>query len=137
MVFETKETLDTNVILRIMLDDVPQQGNEARMLLHRKGVEYEVADLAVTEAVYVMQSFGMSHEKIVANFRCLFKYLNIRANFGLFDKVFPMYLKRSSLSFNDCCLAAYAELNEAEPLWTFDKKLAKQAKNTKLVEDKA
>lgn len=133
MVFETRETLDTNVILRIMLNDIPQQTEMARGILRRKGFVYDVPDLAVMEAVYVMQTLGLGREKVVAKLEGLFKYMNIQVNFGLFEKALPMYLEHPALSFNDCCLAAYAELNEAEPLWTFDKALAKQSGTAKLV----
>lgn len=133
MVFETRETLDTNIILRIMLSDIPEQAEKARALLRRKGFEYEVPDLAVMEAVYVMETLGLSREEAVADLCGLFKYMNIKVNLKLFEKVFPMYLGYPKLSFNDCCLAVYAELNEAEPLWTFDQALAKQSGTAKLV----
>jgi predicted nucleic-acid-binding protein len=51
----------------------------------------------------------------------------------LFEKALLLYLSRPALSFEDCCLSTYATLNEAEPLWTFDKKLASQAANTRLI----
>ncbi len=133
MAFRTEESLDTNMILRIMLKDVPEQCLKIVDLFMRQGVRYHVADLAIAEAVYVMQR-DYSREEIVSYLRNLFTMNEIRANFALFEKVFPMYLKHPELSFNDCCLAVYAELNEAEPLWTFDRKLAGQADNVKLVE---
>ncbi len=37
------------------------------------------------------------------------------------------------MAAEDCCLATYAELNDAKPLWTFDQKLARQAPDAKLV----
>lgn len=133
MAFRTEESLDTNMILRIMLKDVPGQCLKIVDLFMRQGVRYHVADLAITEAVYVMQR-DYSREEIVSYLRNLFTMNEIRANFALFEKVFPMYLEYPKLSFNDCCLAVYAELNEAEPLWTFDRKLASQVSNVKLVE---
>lgn len=133
MVFETRETLDTNVILRIMFGDVPEQAEKARALLRRKGFEYEVPDLAVTEAVYVMETLGLRRGEVVADLCGFFKYMNIKVNLKLFEKVFPMYLEHPKLSFNDCYLAVYAELNEVEPLWTFDRVLAKQSGTAKLV----
>ena len=54
-------------------------------------------------------------------------------NKELFERVFPMYLAYPNLSFNDCCLTGYAALNEAEPLWTFDRDLAKQSGTAKLL----
>ena len=40
------------------------------------------------------------------------------------------------LSFEDCYLATSAELSDAKPLWTFDRKLANQALAAKLVPQK-
>lgn len=133
MAFKTHESLDTNLILRLILGDIPEQREKVRELLRRPGVEYHISDLAITEAVYVMQSNGKSRSTIVSLLRQLFKTLNINANFALLTQVFPLYLNYPHLSFNDCCLSVYAALNESEPLWTFDRNLAKQSPTAKLL----
>lgn len=132
MVFRKRESLDTNVILRIMLMDVAEQCLKIQDLIMRQGYVYDVSDLAITESVFVMQR-DCTRVEIVNNIKKLFEIPGINANFNLFERVFPMYLEHPKLSFNDCCLAVYAELNEAEPLWTFDQKLAKQIPTAKLV----
>lgn len=132
MAFKTRESLDTNVILRIMLMDVPEQCLAIVDMFMRQNYVYDVSDLAITESVFVMQE-NCTREEVVANLRKLFELPGISANFNLFNKVFPVYLKHPELSFNDCCLAGYAELNQAEPLRTFDRKLAKQAKSAELI----
>jgi hypothetical protein len=38
-----------------------------------------------------------------------------------------------TLSFEDCCLATYADLSNAQPLWTFDTKLAGQVDSARRV----
>lgn len=134
MAFKIRESLDTNVILRLILKDSEEQCLKVQDLLMRADVDYEVADLAIVEAVYVMQSvYGLSRDKIVNGVQRLLDFAVLKLNWELFDRVFPMYLRHPALSFNDCCLAVYAELNEAEPLWTFDKALAKQSGTVKLV----
>ena len=132
MAVRTRESLDTNIILRIMLKDIPEQCLRIQDLFLRQGCVYDVADLAITEAVYVMQKNFTRHE-VVKMIKLLFELPDIRANFGLFERVLPMYLENPKLSFNDCCLAGYAALNEAEPLWTFDKDLAKTSGTAKLL----
>lgn len=57
----------------------------------------------------------------------------IEYNRSLTRAVFPFYLEHPKLSFADCCLATMAEINGAEPLLTFDKKLASQHPSAKLV----
>lgn len=134
MAFRTKESLDTSVILRIILKDIPDQCLKVVDLFMRQGVRYNVADLAVTEAVYVLQTcYGWTRDGIVDSLQEVLEGQSINYNRALFERVFPMYLRYPKLSFNDCCLAAYAELNEAEPLWTFDKVLAKELGAAKAV----
>lgn len=134
MALKLRESLDTNIILRMMLNDIPEQGRKIQDLLMRMDVVYDVADLAITEAVYVMQSnYGLSREKIVDGLMRLMDFPKLNYNQALFDCVFPMYLACPKLSFNDCCLAGYAALNQAEPLWTFDKDLAKESGTAKLL----
>lgn len=131
--FKTRESLDTNTILRLMLNDIPEQRNRVIELLIQPGVEYNIPDLAITEAVYVLQEKGKTRTEIVNYLWNLLKPLNINANFNLFNHVFPMYVKNPKLSFNDCCLSTYAALNQAEPLWTFDQALAKSSPTAKLL----
>lgn len=101
----------------------------------RFGVTYDVADLAVVEAVYVLQSnYDWTREGIVESLSSILELSWFNYNKALFDQAFPLYLNNPSLSFNDCCLSVYAGLNEAEPLWTFDKDLAKKSMTAKLLE---
>lgn len=131
MAFKTRESLDTNIILRLALRDIPQQCLKIQDMLMRLGVIYDVADLAVTETVYVLQR-NYARQEIVAMLQQTLSYPDFRYNKVLFDRVFPMYLENPKLSFNDCCLSVYAALNEAEPLWTFDKDLAKISPTAKM-----
>lgn len=133
MACKYNESLDTSVILRVILKDSLEYGLRVQDLLMRQGVVYHVSDLAVTEAVYVLQGEKIPRDKIVEGIRMIFELPRIVANFNLFERVFPMYLAHPKLSFNDCCLAVYAELNGAQPLWTFDRKLVRQVPTAKAV----
>ncbi len=132
MAFRTEESLDTNIILRIVLQDIPEQCDKIIDLFMRQNISYHVADLAITETVYVLQkSYGWTREGIVEALQSMLDVACFKYNRELFDRVFPLYLEQPKLSFNDCCLAAYASLNEAEPLWTFDHELAKESGTAK------
>lgn len=133
MALKFNESLDTNTVLRLMLDDVPEQRAKVIELLCRPDTTYHIADLAITEAVYALQKYGKTRSEIVQYLEELMERMNIMVNHTLFERVFPMYLAYPELSFNDCCLAGYAALNQAEPLWTFDKALAKELGTAKLV----
>lgn len=134
MAFKTRESLDTNIILRLILNDIPKQCRKIQDLLMRQHIVYDVADLAIAEVVYVLKGdYGLSREQIVDGIHKLLSFPGVNYNQNLFEQVFPMYLEHPQLSFNDCCLAGYAALNEAEPLWTFDKVLAKESPTAKLL----
>lgn len=135
MAYRTCESVDTNVILRLILEDVPEQCLKVQDLFMRLGVSYNVADLAVEEVVYVLQKgYGWTRDGIVGSLSSVLDLPWFRYNKNLFEQVFPMYLEHPKLSFNDCCLAVYARLNEAEPLWTFDRAMAGQLPGAKLLE---
>lgn len=127
MALKTRESLDTNLILRLILNDIPEQCWKIQDLLMRSNIVYDVADLAITEAVYVLKNdYRLSREEIVDGIHKLLGFPGVNYNQALFERVLSMYLEHPKLSFNDCCLAIYAELNGAKPLWTFDRALAKQ-----------
>lgn len=133
MALKLRESLDTNIILRLTLRDVPEQCEKIVDLFMRQGVVYDVADLAIIEAVYVMQKQGNTRKQIVDALCVTLDSFELCYNRALFERVFPMYLACPKLSFNDCCLAGYAALNQAEPLWTFDKALAKESGTAKML----
>lgn len=133
MAFRTRESLDTNIILRLILNDVPEKRSKIVKLLCRPDVTYHVADLVVIDAVSILECAGRTREQIVRYFEELFKRMNLQANYALFEQVFPMYLQDIEMSFNDCCLSVYAALNEAEPLWTTDQEFAMKSPTAKMV----
>lgn len=132
MAFNTCESLDANIIMRLILGDVPHQCEKILDLFMRRGYTYHISDLAITETVYNLQK-SYSRPDIIKALQKILELPNINANFNLFQQVFPMYLEHPNLSFNDCCLSVYAALNESEPLWTFDRDLAKQSPTAKLL----
>lgn len=126
------ESIDTNIILRLILRDVPEQCLKIQDLIMRQGYIYEVPDLAITEAVYVLQR-SYTRPEIVDRLQKIFELPNFQVNQSLFNQIFPLYLQHSKLSFNDCYLAVSASLNQSALLWTFDRSLAKLTPTAKLL----
>ncbi|MCL2869203.1 PIN domain-containing protein [Candidatus Saccharibacteria bacterium] len=123
-----RESLDANVLLRLVLNDVPIQTEKVIKLLERKNASYDVSDLAIHELAYVLEmALGLSRDFVAQTIDIIISTHNINCNRTLFGEVLPAYLKYPKLSFNDCCLAGYAKLNQTEPLWTFDHTLAVQS----------
>ncbi len=102
-------SLDANALLRLLLNDVPEQYAKVLRLFKERDGRFALADAAVIKVVFVL----------------------CRA---LFRKSLLIFVKHPTLSFEDCCLSVYAELNDAEPLWTFDKKLVNQTTSAGLVD---
>lgn len=127
-------SLDANVLLRLLLNDVPGQNTAAIKLLQDADGQFAVADTAIIEVVFVLERhYEFSRAQIAEAVKGLMSLPEINCNRELFVATLPLFTKHSALSFEDCCLAKYAELNDAKPLWTFDQKLANQAASAKLV----
>lgn len=127
-------SLDTNVLLRLLLNDVPDQHRLALELFHRATGQLVVSDTAVIEIVFVLcRLYKFSRTQAADAIEGLMALRELNLNRTLFEKALPIFVKHLSLSFEDCCLVAYAQINDAKPLWTFDRKLAAQAPSAKLL----
>ena len=121
-------SLDANALLRLILNDIPAQSVAVTKLLSNVQHRYAVTDLAIVEVEYALRThYGFSREQIEDTLGTLLLHPSIHTNTRLIQQVFALYTTHTKLSFTDCCLAAYAEMNDAKPLWTFDRKLAKQS----------
>lgn len=128
------DSLDTSIILSYILGRDKQLEKVAQLL--DSGAIHRIADLAITESVYVLEDhYSQTRAQIVENLQHFLKTFDdiLDYNRELFDLAFPCYLKHPKLSFNDCCMAFYAEIGNAEPLFTFDKTLARQHPSAKLL----
>ena len=123
-------TLDTNVILRWMLDDVPAQ-TEASDRVFGSAADLWVPDVALVEAVFVMERVvGLSRPTICSAIEALVGRHNIRMDRGTWSAVLERLPK---LSLTDIYLAVQASAEGAAPLLTFDKKLARQMEGVELL----
>lgn len=118
-------SFDTNMLLRLLLDDVPAQTAAVDKLL-RPGCAYEVADVALIEMVFVLEKvYEMDRNLIKENVMGIVRNRSFLCNTNLFERAMPLYVAEPGLSVVDCVLLIYVRLNAALPLYTFDKKLSK------------
>jgi predicted nucleic-acid-binding protein len=123
----TNESLDTNILLRYILKDDERQYKKAAKLFARKGIKYHVADLAILEFSQILAiKYDFSDAEIAEAISIILDMKFITTNENMLRPALHLFLENPKLSFADCCLATYAMLSDAEPLWTFDKKLARQ-----------
>ena len=130
------KSLDTCAILSLVLGIPEDQYDAVYALLSDEGQIYYIYDVAISEAVHVLETrYDYSREKIISSLNIVLAEFDdvLEYNRTLFWLVFPYYEHHKALSFNDCMMAFYAQIGEAEPLLTFDKALAKQHPSAKLI----
>lgn len=130
------DSIDTNIVLRCILGDVPEQRLLAVDLLKSSNSLHYLSSQALLECVYVLEMVEeMTRQEVVD---CLNFFLarfcdHIVYNRDLTAIAFPLYLAHPKQSWADCALAAEAEHSHHEPLYTFDRKLASQLPQAKLL----
>lgn len=124
----TSGSLDANILLRLLLDDVPHQHAAAIRLL-ADGGRFAVSDTALIEVNFVLgRAYGLTRDQQNEAIVGLLQQPQIVGNIDLFTAAFVIYCGHPKLSFEDCYLVSRAQANGDEPLWTFDKKLATQTR---------
>ncbi len=130
---KSRGSLDTNVLLRYLLGDVPHQSTAVESLL-ADGSVFDVADAALLEAVFVLEKFyKMERELIQDNMFTVTRNKQFACNQQLFERCMPLYVSHPSLSITDCILLTQARLNKKTPLYAFDEKLAKYSEGNAVI----
>ncbi len=128
---KVRGSLDTNALLRLILNDIPAQSAAVTAMLSDTQNIYVVTDLAIVEVEYALRSYyGFDRQQVNNTLGALLQHPSIKTNLTLMKKVFTLYVAHPQLAFTDCCLAVHAEVDSAKPLWTFEQKLAKQSADT-------
>ena len=126
-------SLDTSLLVRIIVKDNPKLYKKALRILSDTDTVFTIEDVAIMEMIHVLESiYGYSRTEISDAVNLLSDMNNLRLNRPVFASVVPLYLAHPKLSFNDCYLAIMSKYHSAEPLFTFDKKLAAQLPSAKL-----
>lgn len=130
---KSNPSLDTNCLLRWVLKDIPEQTAAVVSLLN-SGLDFFVADAAITEVTFVLEKvYELPREAVASNIRTIINAPNITCNRTFFQAILPIYIKNPAISFVDCQLAFQAEILSKKPLYTFDKKLAAHLDQAKLL----
>jgi len=126
-------SLDTNILLRLGLKDVPTQVDKIVSMLEATSPDsLTVADVALFECAWVLRNTPYHFDRpMIAKFLSKIASIpQISCNRLMLKRALPIFINNSNISFIDACLATYAELNNRTPLLTFDKKLAKALPKT-------
>ena len=126
-------SLDTNCLLRWLLDDIPEQTTLINSLVNSEE-SLAVADAALIETIFVLEKIKkISRETIEKAILAIIGKDIFLCNRELFIEVLPVYTQHPKLSFVDCYLETLARRTETMPLLTFDKKLASQLSGAQLL----
>ncbi|PJE65451.1 hypothetical protein COU91_01600 [Candidatus Saccharibacteria bacterium CG10_big_fil_rev_8_21_14_0_10_47_8] len=127
-------SLDANIILRLLVRDVPDQYKASKKLLENAKGQFAVADTALIEVAFVLhRAYGLTKVQVREALEGFMMLSQINCNRIMFEKALEVYILAAGLSLEDCALTAYAQINNALPLYTFDKQLAKHSTNAELL----
>jgi len=117
-------SLDTNVVLRLLLNDVPEHAKAAANFVGRSSCY--ITDVVVAECVFVLEkAYKFDRRVITESLMNLFDLNTLAFNEAVITNAFELYLSSRALSFADCYSVAEAALRENE-LLTFDKAILKK-----------
>jgi predicted nucleic acid-binding protein len=118
-------TLDTNVLLRLLLKDVPSQFERDNRILGEAEADFAVPDIVFMELMFALDHhYGFTRAQIAEVVRGAMAIPRLVCSDQLIGAALDIYLVQAALSFEDCYLAEYARKFGFEPLWTFDRALA-------------
>lgn len=127
--------LDTNVLVRFLVDDEPRQARTAREFLERLTGEQPgfVCREVIVELVWVLErAYGFSRQRIAGVLDALMATEELRIESS--DDVARAALQygRGGVGFSDLMIAAAAQRAGAQALYTFDRKAAQMPNATLL-----
>jgi len=120
-------TLDTNVLLRLVLRDIPEHYAIVKALVTEPGAHYRVTDMAISETVHALSHhYSLTREQVADIVRAIILDPSLETNRSFIEGVIECFLDHPALSYTDCYLAEEARVSGNVPLLTFDNKLAVQ-----------
>ncbi len=118
--------LDTNALLRFLLNDIPEQSDQVTQLLKNariQNITLIVPQIVIFELVFgLLRFYKISKSKVIEILNALFSSEGISfEDRAIFEEALLMY-ETENLSLVDCFLFAKSKQENTE-LFTFDKKL--------------
>ena len=122
-------SLDTNILVRLLVQDDPHQTAVVHQLLAHSIQNAETLFVPVTvslELEWVLRArYGFAKADIVHTLSTLLRAVELSFESEPALEMALLHYEQSSADYADCLHVALAELAQAQPLWTFDKAAAK------------
>ena len=117
----SKNLLDTNLIIRFLVNDDSKKVSRVEKLLKDKGNQNILLDTILAEIVWVLNSYySLNKLDIIEKLRALIHVETVECNAFLLGRALSLW-EENNISYIDGYLAAVAELGNI-PLLTFDQK---------------
>lgn len=117
----SKNLIDTNLIIRFLVNDNPQKVLKVEKLLKNKKNRNILLDTVVAEIIWVLSSYySIKKEDVTKKIKALIHVDSIECNAFLINRALTLW-SENNLSYIDAYLAAISELGNI-PLYTYDQK---------------
>ncbi len=118
-----KNLIDTNLIIRFLVNDDPQKVSRVEKLLTDKKNTNVLLDTVIAEIIWVLSwYYSVEKSAVVEKIRALIHVNTIECNAFLINRALNIW-ETQTISYIDAYLAAVAELGNMT-LYTYDKRLA-------------
>lgn len=117
----SRNLIDTNLIIRFLVNDNPQKVAQVEKLLKNKNHKNIILDTVVAEIIWVLDSYYLlGKEEIIEKIRALIHVDTIECNSFLLSRALTLW-EENNISYIDAYLASIAELGNI-PLYSYDRK---------------
>ncbi|OGE31166.1 hypothetical protein A3C59_04130 [Candidatus Daviesbacteria bacterium RIFCSPHIGHO2_02_FULL_36_13] len=118
----SKNLLDTNLIIRFLVNDDPEKVNKVEKLLVNKSNTNILLDTIVAEIIWVLSSYySLKKSEVIEKIRALIHLDTIDCNAVLINKTLSIW-EENNISYIDSYLVAVAKLGNIT-LFSYDNKL--------------
>ncbi len=119
----SKNLIDTNLIIRFLINDDPQKVARVERLLKNKNNKNILLDTVIAEIIWVLNSYyALDKKEITYKIKALIYVESVECNAFLINRAL-IFWEDNNISYIDAYLAAVAELGNMS-LYTYDKKLS-------------
>lgn len=112
--------VDTNLIIRYLVQDDPKKTEAVEKLLKNPREKLIIPDITFAEIVWVLQSFyGVHKDEVIEKLAALMALESIKVNKSIIQKTLENYLNYP-INFVDAYQAAYAQVKRLD-IYSYDK----------------
>lgn len=118
----SKNLIDTNLIIRFLINDNPQKVSQVEKLLKDKKNINILLDTVVAEIIWVLSSYySLKKTGVAEKIRALIHVDTIKCNAFLINRALTLW-EENNISYIDSYIAAVSELGNIT-LYSYDQKL--------------